>query len=88
MANHASALKRQRQSEKRRLRNRGHKSAINTTVKKVLTSLSAKETDKARELFREAVARLDSAVTKGVLHRKTASRKISRLTKMVNAQVS
>ena len=88
MANHASALKRQRQSENRRLRNRGHKSVINTTVKKVLTSLSAKETDKARELFREAVARLDSSVTKGVLHRKTASRKISRLTKMVNAQVS
>jgi small subunit ribosomal protein S20 len=88
MANHASALKRQRQSERRRSRNRGHKSAINTTVKKVLTSLSAKETDKARELFREAVARLDSAVTKGALHRRTASRKISRLTKMVNAQVS
>ena len=88
MANHASALKRQRQSENRRLRNRGHKSAINTTVKKVLTSLSAKEPDKARELFREAVALMDSAVTKGVLHRKTASRKISRLTKMVNAQVS
>ena len=88
MANHASALKRQRQSENRRLRNRGHKSAINTTVKKVVTSLSAKEPDKARELFREAVARLDGAVTKGVLHRKTASRKISRLTKMVNAQVS
>ncbi len=88
MANHASALKRQRQSERRRLRNRGHRSAINTTVKKVLTSISAKETDKARELFREAVARLDSAVTKGALHRRTASRKISRLTKMVNAQVS
>ncbi len=88
MANHASALKRQRQSEKRRSRNRGHKSAINTTVKKVLTSISAKESDKARELSREAVALMDSAVTKGVLHRKTASRKISRLTKMVNAQVS
>lgn len=88
MANHASALKRQRQSEKRRSRNRGHKSAINTTVKKVLTSISAKESDKVRELSREAVALMDSAVTKGVLHRKTASRKISRLTKMVNAQVS
>ena len=88
MANHASALKRQRQSEKRRLRNRGHRSAINTTVKKMFASLSEKETDKARELFREAVSRLDSAVTKGALHRKTASRKISRLTKIVNAQLS
>ncbi|HVN71760.1 MAG TPA: 30S ribosomal protein S20 [Desulfomonilia bacterium] len=88
MANHASALKRQRQSEKRRLRNRGHKSAINTTIKKIFGSLNEKESDKARELYREAVARLDSAVSKGALHRKTASRKISRLTKMVNAQLS
>ena len=86
MANHASALKRQRQNEKRRLRNRGHKSAINTTIKKIFTSLNDKESGKAQELYREAVARLDSAVSKGALHRKTASRKISRLTRMVNDQ--
>ena len=88
MANHASALKRQRQSEKRRLRNRGHRSVINTTIKKMFSSLSEKETDKARGLYREAIARLDSAVSKGALHRRTASRKISRLTKMVNSQLS
>ena len=88
MANHASALKRQRQSEKRRLRNKGHKSAINTTIKKMFASLNEKETDKARDLYREAVARMDSAVSKGALHRRTASRKISRLTKLVNAQLS
>jgi small subunit ribosomal protein S20 len=88
MANHASALKRQRQSEKRRQRNRGTKSAINTTVKKLLTSLNEKDTDTARGLYKESIARIDSAVTKGALHRKTASRRISRLTKKVNAQVS
>jgi small subunit ribosomal protein S20 len=88
MANHASALKRQRQSEKRRLRNRGNKSAINTTVKKLLTSLNEKDADAARGIYKEAIARLDSSVTKGTLHRKTASRRISRLTKKVNAQLS
>ena len=88
MANHASALKRQRQSEKRRLRNRGTKSAINTTVKKLTSSLNEKDADTARGLYKEAIARLDSAVNKGTLHRKTASRRISRLTKRVNAELS
>jgi small subunit ribosomal protein S20 len=88
MANHASALKRQRQSEKRRQRNRGTKSAINTTVKKLLASLNEKDADTARGLYKESIARIDSAVTKGTLHRKTASRRISRLTKKVNAQLS
>lgn len=88
MANHPSALKRQRQSEKRRLRNKGHKSTINTTIKKALTSLAEKDTDKAKDLFREAISHLDGAVNKGVLHRRTASRRISRLTKKVSAQLS
>lgn len=88
MANHASALKRQRQSEKRRLRNRGSKSAISTAVKKVFSALGEKNADTAREYYRQAVARLDSAVNKGTLHRKTASRRISRLARKVNAQIS
>ncbi|HPR54765.1 MAG TPA: 30S ribosomal protein S20 [Deltaproteobacteria bacterium] len=88
MANHPSALKRQRQSEKRRLRNKGHKSTINTTIKKIFTSLSEKDTDKAKEFTKEAISRLDSAVNKGALHRRTASRRISRLTRKLNAQIS
>jgi len=88
MANHPSALKRQRQTEKRRLRNKGCRSTINTTVKKIFTSLSEKDTDKAKEFYKEAVSCLDSAVTKGALHRKTASRRISRLTKKIRAQIS
>jgi small subunit ribosomal protein S20 len=88
MANHASALKRQRQSEKRRTRNKGHKSAINTTVKKVFTALSEKKADSAKGFYKEAVSLLDGAVTKGALHRRTASRRISRLTKKLSAQIS
>jgi small subunit ribosomal protein S20 len=88
MANHPSALKRQRQSEKRRLRNRGSRSAISTTVKKIFSSLSEKDTDTAHECYRQAIAHLDSAVNKGALHRRTASRRISRLTKRINTQIS
>jgi small subunit ribosomal protein S20 len=88
MANHASALKRQRQSEKRRARNKGHKSAINTTVKKIFTALSEKNSDSAKGLYKDAVSLLDSAVAKGALHRRTASRRISRLTKKLSAQLS
>ncbi len=83
MANHASALKRVKQSRKRRLRNKSYKSAISTTVKKIFSSIEEKNTDAAKASYKQAVARLDSAVNKGILHRKTASRKISRLTKKV-----
>jgi small subunit ribosomal protein S20 len=88
MANHASALKRQRQSEKRRLRNKGFRSEINTTIKKIFSSLSEKDTEGARKFYQQAIAHLDSSVSKGALHRKTASRRISRLTKKVNVQMS
>ena len=85
MANHPSALKRQRQDKKRKLRNKSYRSTINTSVKKIFSSADEKDTDGAQQNYKDAVARLDSAVNKGVLHRKTASRRISRLTKRVNA---
>jgi small subunit ribosomal protein S20 len=81
MANNPSALKRQKQSEKRRQRNRSFKSSINTTIKKVFTSQEEKNPEGAKASYEAAVARLDRAVTKGVLHRRTASRRISRLTR-------
>lgn len=81
MANNPSALKRQKQSEKRRLRNKSYKSSINTSIKKVFANLEEKNADGAKASLAAAVARLDSAVTKGVLHRRTASRRISRLTR-------
>lgn len=81
MANNPSALKRQKQSEKRRLRNKSYKSSINTAVKKVFANLDEKNPEAAKASYEAAVSRLDSAVTKGVLHRRTASRRISRLTR-------
>ncbi len=88
MANHASALKRVRQNRKRRLRNKSYKSTISTTVKKAFISLDEKNTEGAQKYFKEAVARLDSAVNKGILHRNAASRKVSRLTRKFNSQAS
>ncbi len=85
MANHASALKRVKQSRKRRLRNKSCKSTIYTAVKKVFSSIEEKNTDAAKTNYIDAVASIDSAVNKGVLHRRTASRKISRLTKKVSS---
>jgi small subunit ribosomal protein S20 len=81
MANNPSALKRQKQSEKRRQRNRSFKSSINTTIKKVFTNQEEKNDEGAKASYEAAVSRLDRAVTKGILHRRTASRRISRLTR-------
>jgi small subunit ribosomal protein S20 len=88
MANHPSALKRQRQDKKRRLRNKSYRSTINTSVKKIFSSVDEKDIDGAQQYYKQAIAHLDSAVNKGILHRKTASRRISRLTKRVNAVTS
>ncbi len=83
MANIKSQIKRNRQNEVRRMRNKSVNSALKTTVKKVDTAATAGEpTD---ELFRVAQSSIDTAVSKGVLHKKTAARKKSRLAKRANA---
>ncbi len=82
MAHHKSAKKRIRQNEKRRLRNQATRSKINTLSKKVLKSKSKEE---ALGFLREAVAFIDKSAAKGVIHRNTAARRKSRLTKYVNS---
>ena len=79
MANHPSALKRHRQSEKRRLRNRAIKSRIRNLVREVRTAISSKDSEAAAKRLAGAARALDKAVTKGVLHRNNASRRIARL---------
>lgn len=86
MANNPSAEKRVKQSEKRRARNRSFKSSINTSVKKAFAQLDEKDTAGATATFKTAIAKLDSAVNKGTLHRNTVSRKISKLTKKFNQE--
>ena len=79
-----SVLKRTRQNIKRRLRNKAVASKIKTLVKKVLVALDAKDKDLTDKSFKDAAKAISSAGTKGVLHRNTASRKISRLAKLIN----
>lgn len=84
MANHPSALKRARQSKTRRLRNLAHKTRAKSVVKDVRATLQGSDTAQVQENFRKAVSTLQRSATKGVIHRKKASRKISRLARAVN----
>lgn len=78
MANNPSAEKANRQSQKRRVRNRAALSTLRTAVKKARAAIDGKA-EEAADLRKTAIAIIDSAVTKGVLKRNTASRYVSRL---------
>ena len=81
MANHKSAIKRAKQKEIRRVRNK----AVKTGVKRVVKETRAAESkETALKLLDSAKSVIDKAAKKGVLHKKTASRKISRLSKLTN----
>ena len=85
MANHKSALKRARQNEDRRIRNKSAKTRIKNVVKNVRQAAAGQiEVDASSEL-NTAKSVIDKAAKKGVIHRNTAARKISRLTKQVNS---
>ncbi|MDL2274911.1 30S ribosomal protein S20 [Desulfosarcina sp. OttesenSCG-928-G10] len=83
MANHKSALKRAGQNARRRLRNRTVQTRVKNAVKDVRMAVS-ENAENCIERLRAAQSDIAKAAKKGVLHRKTASRKISRLTKLVN----
>ena len=85
MNKHPSAQKRHRQSVKRQARNQAIRSKVRTFVKRVRESIDAKNADEATARLQGATRAIDKAVTKGVLHRNTASRKISRLTRAVRS---
>jgi small subunit ribosomal protein S20 len=87
VANHKSAEKRTRQAQVRRLRNRMNKNKMKTMVRKVDDAVVAGSVDDAREILRQATSVIAKTATKGTIHKKTASRKISRLAKRVNAMV-
>ncbi len=88
MGKKKSTAKRQRQSEKARARNRSIRSETRALAKKVTRALLEGNVEAAKRELPAVVRALDKAVTKGVLHRKTASRKISRLTRAVNAKAT
>jgi len=85
MATHKSALKRSKQSKEKRLRNRNVKSNLKTTMKAVSAAIDEKDPKKAQEVLSQVTPIINKAASKGVIHKKNAARKISRLTRKVNA---
>lgn len=88
MPHHKSTAKRLRQSEKLRQRNVHFKSEMRTAVKKVHQALDSDDTSAAQDELCKAVKIIDSNRSKGIIHARTASRKVSRLTRAVNAKSS
>jgi small subunit ribosomal protein S20 len=85
MANHFSALKRARQTERRTARNRGNTSRLRSSLRDMREALAKGDKSAAGEIYRKTASALDKAIQKGVLHENTAARYKSRLNARVNA---
>jgi len=85
LANHKSALKRARQNELSRLRNKVVKTRVKSIVKDVRVSVEESSNGDVMAQLNAAQSHIDKASKKGVIHKKTAARKISRLSKLVNS---
>ena len=84
MANHKSAIKRNRQNETRSARNRGLNTQIKSHTKNVLSAVENKNVEEAQKSLKEAETVIAKVASKGVLHSRAASRKISGLAKKVH----
>lgn len=84
MANIKSAKKRILVNRAKAERNKAVKSGVKTSIKKVYAAIDAKDADAAKAALNDATVAIDKAATKGVYHKKNASRKVSRLAKAVN----
>ena len=85
MANSPQAKKRARQAEKSRIRNAGQRSNLRTFIKKVILAVKEGDKEKAQAAFKTAQPVIDSAVTKGLIHKNKAARSKSRLHAKVKA---
>ena len=84
MPNHKSSEKRVRQSEKRRVINRSHRTKVRTYIKKLRTALESGKGEEIQNVLPEAISVIDKSVQKGVLHKNAAARYKSRLTVQAN----
>jgi small subunit ribosomal protein S20 len=83
MANHKSAEKRVRQNEKRNAVNRSNRTRLRTQIKKLRTALASHDKAASTELLNPTISSIDKAVNKGIIHKNTAARYKSRLTRHV-----
>ena len=84
MANHKSAIKRNRQNEKRNERNKTRRSKTKHVIKDVLLAVEGKNTEEAQNSLKKALTTISKNAAKGVMHKRAASRKISSLAKKVH----
>ncbi|MFZ7128674.1 MAG: 30S ribosomal protein S20 [Desulfobacterales bacterium] len=85
MANHKSAIKRAKQNEVRRMRNRAVKTRVRNVVKTARTAMAEETGVSAEEIFKSAQSTIDRAAKKGVIHKRAAARKVSRLARKIGA---
>lgn len=85
MANHKSALKRARQNEIRRLRNKASKTRVKNMVKEVRAAAGGSSPEEATAKLNSAKSSIAKAAKKGAIHKRTAARKISRLDRLVKS---
>jgi small subunit ribosomal protein S20 len=88
LAHSASAIKRVRQNEKRRVRNRANRSRLRTQIKKLRQALEASNLDEAKTLLPSTISLVDVMVKKGVIHENTGNRYKSRLSRRVAASAA
>jgi len=85
LANSAQAIKRARQAENRRQRNTSQRSAMRTSIKKVIAAINAGDRDAASQAYAAAVPVIDSAAGKGLIHANKAARHKSRLNQHIRS---
>jgi small subunit ribosomal protein S20 len=83
MANITSQIKRNRQNEKRRLRNKASRSELKTRARRALKAAEAGDAEAAATALREAQQHFDKAATQGIIHKNTAARRKARLSEQV-----
>jgi small subunit ribosomal protein S20 len=87
VANIKSQIKRNKQNEKRRMRNKAVKSSLKTAIRKFNEAAAAGDTEAATALLRDASRKLDKAASKGVIHKNQAANRKSAIARRINAQV-
>lgn len=85
MAHHKSAKKRIRQNENRRLRNRHIRTTLRSALKKLEQTVEQQNTEEVKSLLDKTISIVDSAASKGVIHKNKAARHVSRIRRKVSA---
>ncbi|MBL7204796.1 MAG: 30S ribosomal protein S20 [Desulfobacteraceae bacterium] len=84
MASHKSALKRAKQDEVKRIRNKSYKTKVKKAIKEVRTAVANNSAEQSKQNLVKAVSIIQKTTSKGIIHKNQAARKISRLTRQVN----